>query len=128
MKRILVPVVILSCLFGPAEAQPEDGTIISREAVALPEGAPEDVRVLVKGVTLERIIYASDGLEVEGFLARPTQAAGEKLPCVIFNRWRRAITGATGNSGARNTQANGYAVIAKGRSAVSGARSSAARK
>jgi dipeptidyl aminopeptidase/acylaminoacyl peptidase len=86
MKRILVSVVILSCLFGPAVAQPEDGTIISREAVALPEDAPERVRVLVKGVALERIIYASDGLEVEGFLARPAQAEDEKLPCVIFNR------------------------------------------
>jgi dipeptidyl aminopeptidase/acylaminoacyl peptidase len=32
------------------------------------------------------VIYASDGLEVEGFIAQPMNAGTQKLPCVIYNR------------------------------------------
>ena len=85
-SRLAVLLVVLVCTVGTAIAQPKDGTIILREAVVLPDDAPERVRELIVGVTLERIVYASDGLEVEGFLARPAEAADEKRPCVIFNR------------------------------------------
>jgi dipeptidyl aminopeptidase/acylaminoacyl peptidase len=84
--RVSILLVVLACAQGTASAQPADGTIISREAVVLPDDAPEVARNLLGGVTLERIIYASDGLEVEGFLARPADATDDQLPCVIFNR------------------------------------------
>lgn len=52
----------------------------------MPDDAPDRFKALAAKVTLERIIYASDGLEVEGYVARPTGTDGEKLPCVIVNR------------------------------------------
>jgi dipeptidyl aminopeptidase/acylaminoacyl peptidase len=52
---------------------------------ALGGGADE----LTAGVRLERIVYASDGLAVDGFLLLPGSKAGkasEPAPCVIYNR------------------------------------------
>ncbi len=85
MFRSILVVVVLLSLAGSSLAQPADGTIISREPVVLPDDIPESARKIVDAVMLERIIYASDGLEVEGFLARPRTSDGN-LPCVIYNR------------------------------------------
>jgi dipeptidyl aminopeptidase/acylaminoacyl peptidase len=88
VTRMLESLVVSLCIVLPvaATAQPGDGTILTREAVVLPEDAPEAARAAVDGIVLERVIYASDGLEVEGFLARPSDAGTDKLPCVIYNR------------------------------------------
>jgi dipeptidyl aminopeptidase/acylaminoacyl peptidase len=87
MKTAVICCLLLLLLtFLPVAAEPGDGTIVSREPVTLPDDAPERSFDYMDGVTLERIIYTSDGLEVEGFLARPSEGSGEKLPCVIYNR------------------------------------------
>jgi dipeptidyl aminopeptidase/acylaminoacyl peptidase len=86
LLRFAVLMVVLTCAVGTATAQPQDGTIILREVAVLPDDAPNRARDLITDVTLERIVYTSDGLEVEGFLARPAKATDIKLPCVIFNR------------------------------------------
>lgn len=88
MTRILASLLAAICILLPVEAaaQPDNGTILSREHVVLPDDAPEAARAAIDSVVLERVIYASDGLEVEGFLARPSDGRSEKLPCVIFNR------------------------------------------
>jgi dipeptidyl aminopeptidase/acylaminoacyl peptidase len=84
--HLMVLLAVLVIAFGTATAQPEDGTIKLREAVVLSDDAPEGARDSLTDVMLERIVYMSDGLEVEGFLAQPAEATGDKLPCVIFNR------------------------------------------
>jgi hypothetical protein len=88
MTRTLASLLIAACAILPAgsTAQTQDGTIHSREPVALPDDAPEAARAAIEGVLLERIIYSSDDLQVEGFLARPADAGSKNLPCVIFNR------------------------------------------
>lgn len=86
MARILLAVFILLAASQPASAQPTDGTILVREAVVLPDDAPERAREAAGKVVLERIVYVSDGLEVEGYLARPKEPGDTDLPCVIFNR------------------------------------------
>ncbi|MHC4410481.1 MAG: alpha/beta hydrolase family protein, partial [Planctomycetota bacterium] len=88
MTRILTWLLLAICALLPTgtAAQDTDGIILSRESAALPDDAPEAARAATDGVILERIIYASDGLEVEGFLARPADPVSAKLPCVIYNR------------------------------------------
>jgi dipeptidyl aminopeptidase/acylaminoacyl peptidase len=87
MKTVLACVLLLLLVPGVVNAgEPANGAIVSRDAVTLPDDAPERAYEYMEGVTLERIIYTSDGLEVEGFLARPSENSGEKLPCVIYNR------------------------------------------
>ena len=78
--------VLLTSFQSIAFAQPENGAILSREPAVLPADAPERAQKALDGVTLERIIYSSDGLEVEAFVARPADSATSNLPCVIFNR------------------------------------------
>ena len=71
---------------GSAAAQRPDGTILHRELVTLPEDAPEAVLESSREVRLERIVYVSDDLEVEGFLASPKGKPEDPLPCVIYLR------------------------------------------
>jgi dipeptidyl aminopeptidase/acylaminoacyl peptidase len=86
MSRILAAGFILLSICASAFAQPADGTVISRKALSMPDDAPDRAKAAATKITLERIIYVSDGLEVEGYVARPKETDGEKLPCVIFNR------------------------------------------
>jgi dipeptidyl aminopeptidase/acylaminoacyl peptidase len=88
MTRIVASLFTAICVLLPVEAAAQlgDGTILSREPVVLPDDVPEAARALTEGVVLERVIYASDGLEVEGFLAQPSGGGSGKLPCVIYNR------------------------------------------
>jgi len=78
--------ILLASIQSIALAQPENGAILSREPAVLPADAAEPMRKALDGVTLQRIVYSSDGLEVEAFVARPADPAATKLPCVIFNR------------------------------------------
>ncbi len=88
MTPILAFLLALVCILVPQGviAQPEDGTILSRDPVLLADDAPDAARSALDGVILERVVYSSDGLEVEAFLARPSDGESENLPCVIFNR------------------------------------------
>jgi len=77
MRAILAAcLLLLPSLPVAADVAATDGTILSRQVVTLPEDAPADVR----------IVYASSGLEVEGYLARPAGKNAAPLPCVIFLR------------------------------------------
>jgi len=65
--------------------------IIYREEIKL---NPLQEKMIVSGwgvessinSSVEKITYLSDGLKVNGYLAYPKDAAGKKLPCVIWNR------------------------------------------
>ncbi len=85
MRVSLVVAVVLLSLHGAAGAEPPDGTILRREKVDLPADTSEAARHTSDGIVLERLIYVSDGLEVEAFLALPIEEPAS-LPCVIFNR------------------------------------------
>jgi len=77
--------LILAGLASAAVTTP-DGAILDRFAVTLPDSAPERAREVAAEVEAERIVYASDGLEVEGYLVRPREAGDAALPCVIYLR------------------------------------------
>lgn len=73
------------------EAPPPDGTLVERVPVDLASlEVPEDLRPrldqLATAARLERIVYASDGLLVDGYLLLPADPDGGPWPCVIFNR------------------------------------------
>ena len=69
MTRILASLLAVVCTLIPVGviAQPDDGTILSRDPVLLPDDAPDAARTALDGVILERVIYSSAGLEVEGY-------------------------------------------------------------
>lgn len=50
--------------------------------------SPEDyaTRTAYAGFTCERLTYGSGGLRVVAFLWRPADAAGKRLPLIVFNR------------------------------------------
>lgn len=77
----------------------EDGKIVEQTAFALPtfEQVPDRFRRLYGREGIERvrnspdlellkIRYMSDGLKISGFIYKPKDAAGKKLPAVIWNR------------------------------------------
>ena len=45
-----------------------------------------DRREAYDGIDCRRIVYMSDGLRVVGYIWRPRESGGKKLPLVIFNR------------------------------------------
>src|SRR5262245_12499049 len=87
-----------------AAAPPADGTILERTPVETGD----------KPFTLEKIVYASSGLKVAGYLAVPAQ--GDKLPCVIVNRGGNRDFGAFNDRMAANQlgalATHGYIVVA----------------
>jgi dipeptidyl aminopeptidase/acylaminoacyl peptidase len=106
---------LVPLLAAPALAD-ADGTILSREVITLADDLPERLHALVEGVTLERIIYVSAGLEVEGYLAYPTAASKDALPCVVYCRGGNRDFGGLDNTRAafmlgESAQA-GYVVVA----------------
>ncbi|HKQ99436.1 MAG TPA: prolyl oligopeptidase family serine peptidase [Pyrinomonadaceae bacterium] len=81
---------------GPAKA---DGTIIEQTLYALPayEQLAEEFKRTYSREAVERIHnsadlellkirYLSDGLKIVGFIYKPKQTTGRKLPVLIFNR------------------------------------------
>lgn len=91
-----------SLMFQPAvergtsrESQPES-IIIERRTLPAAEGSK---------AVVERVIYRSDGLKIQGYLAYPRDAVspaasppaatpGKKLPCILYNRGGNRETGA----------------------------------
>jgi dipeptidyl aminopeptidase/acylaminoacyl peptidase len=86
MSRSMILTSLLLVVPAPVIAQPDDGTIVAREALSVPDDAPDRLKAIAEKITLERIVYMSDGLEVEGYVARPAGEDGGKFPCVIVNR------------------------------------------
>lgn len=121
MARVLVLLAVVAGS-GPLLAQQADGALMSRREVTLaPESLPElsaEAQAILEGVVVEAISYASDGLEVEGYLVRPrsvlTQA--KPLPCVIYNRGGNREFGALDDSRALfllgKLALRGYVVVA----------------
>ncbi len=107
MRNLFLALVCL--LFVPATALsgtlPPDGTILQRETVAAE----------TPGIRLERIVYASDGLEVEAYLAQPA-AITAPVPCVVRLRGGNRDFGAWTDERARLRLAplagRGYIVVA----------------
>lgn len=56
-----------------------DGTVVFREKVEVAEEYRE-------AVSLERIRYLADGLQVVGFVAKPLAEEGRRFPVLIYNR------------------------------------------
>jgi len=82
------PLAALQDAIAPAA----DGALLERREVVLDEAQlPEltdETRAIMEGVVAEAIVYASDGLQVEGYLVRPKSVLtrAKPLPCVIYNR------------------------------------------
>ena len=88
---IFLPLILLP---GPAGVRAQDGKILSKELIVLPDSmlqrmatTDSTIRKDLEGVSLYRITYLSDGLKVIGFLAEPKQK--KKYPCIIANRGGR---------------------------------------
>jgi len=65
--------------------------ILSREEIILDESKSRFIESgwgneVSDGTTVNKILYESDGLEVEGYLAYPKDVKGKKLPLIIWNR------------------------------------------
>jgi len=65
--------------------------ILSREEIILDESKSGFIESgwgneVSDGTIVNKIIYESDGLEVEGYLAYPKDVKGKKLPLIIWNR------------------------------------------
>ena len=65
--------------------------ILSKEEIVLDESKSRFIesgwgKDVSEGTTVNKIIYESDGLEVEGYLAYPKDIEGIKLPLIIWNR------------------------------------------
>lgn len=101
---VLAPIFLGLALLLPAHAlaqgvAKEDGRMVEQAPFAPPafEQVPERFRQLYGREAIERVSnspdlellkikYMSDGLKVSGFIYKPKDAAGRKLPAVIWNR------------------------------------------
>lgn len=105
-SHLLLALIIaaLLCTSGVALAQngkaaKTNGSIVEQAAYALPayEQLPDEFKDFYSKEAVEKIRnspdlellkikYVSDGLNIVGFIYKPKQTAGKKLPVVIFNR------------------------------------------
>lgn len=113
----MLRVLLLTFLALNAEPSlPPDGALLSRQPVVLNPDAPPNAAENLAGVRLERIVYGSDGLEVEGFLALPSETPPAPLPCVIYNRGGNrefgALTAARAAVWMGRIARRGYVVVA----------------
>ncbi|HWS85860.1 MAG TPA: prolyl oligopeptidase family serine peptidase [Pyrinomonadaceae bacterium] len=96
---ILSSLVLLPQLALAQGGAKDDGNIIEQAVFAPPafEQVPERFRRLYGREAIERvrnspdlellkIKYMSDGLKISGFIYKPKETAGKKLPAVIWNR------------------------------------------
>jgi dipeptidyl aminopeptidase/acylaminoacyl peptidase len=108
-----------------------DGTLLDVAEIAIPRSArtmaqralsAEDF-AKYEAVRLHRIVYASAGRRIHGFLALPA-ASAERLPAVIFNRGGSGPRGALSAEGAMQTiglyAAWGYVGVASNYRGVGG--------
>src|SRR5215210_7495913 len=103
LKGLKSAVALLSLVLLPqlalAQGAKDDGKIIEQTPFAPPafEQVPERFQRLYGREAIERvrnspdlellkIKYMSDGLKISGFIYKPKETAGKKLPTVIWNR------------------------------------------
>jgi dienelactone hydrolase len=104
LNSLKVAVVLLSLALVPQLAfaqggKQEDGKILEQARFELPafEQVPDRFKQLYGREGIERvrnspdlellkIKYLSDGLKISGFIYKPKETAGKKLPAVIWNR------------------------------------------
>src|ERR1700709_1428014 len=81
----------------------------------LPARAEFETRRAYQGFECERLTYLSDGLTVTGYLWKPKDTAGRKLPLIIFNRGGNRDFGELSpweQEGFYSYVSNGFVVIA----------------
>lgn len=118
-------VVLLVLLLPATPAGAQDGTLLSRDTVALSDEfraelerpfawMDVDADAVFRDVVVERIAYLSDGLRVHGYLLAPRE--GDGLPAVIYNRGGNRDFGALDDTMAVYTLGpiaqRGYIVVA----------------
>ena len=99
LKNLGRVLTLLALALLPAAALAQDGKIIEQAPLALPafEQVPERFQRLYGRDGIERvrnspdlellkIRYMSDGLKVTGFIYKPKDVTGKRLPAVIWNR------------------------------------------
>ncbi len=101
LLQALIVVLLCACatLAQQTSAAKTDGSIVEQLPYALPtyEQLSDDFKNFYSKESVERIRtspdlellkikYMSDGLKIVGFIYKPKQTAGKKLPVVIFNR------------------------------------------
>lgn len=91
MKRKIKFLAFCSVLFWASSLFAQDGKIISSSEIAIPDSVKQfrikRIPAFVKifdSTKVSKLIYLSDGLKVEGFIAEPKQTG--KYPCIIFCR------------------------------------------
>jgi len=106
LAGLVMALLLVAASMVQANENASDGTILMRETV--PVAAAD-------GCLLERIVYASDGLEVEAYLARPAVIEAP-LPCVLRLRGGNRDFGAWTDERAGKRlvplAARGYIVVA----------------
>ena len=81
----------------------------------LPSREEFEKRRAYQGFECERITYLSDGLTVTGYLWKPVDTAGRKLPLIVFNRGGNRDFGELSpweQEGFYSYVSNGFVVIA----------------
>lgn len=78
MRPLIAALLLVLCV-TPVRTLGADGDILERQVIAPVPGG---------NAVVERVIYESDGLRILGYLSYPKDAptAGDRLPCLIFNR------------------------------------------
>ncbi len=89
MKKILLTTFLLVSILANLHAQ--NGKIVEQKpytfpdtSVALIKRTVPSINNLIANVDFFKIVYLSDGLKVNGYMAVPKKAG--KFPCVIYNR------------------------------------------
>lgn len=85
-KRLLPPL-----LFASVTLWAQDGKLVSQTPYVVPDTtlvriqrSLPDANAIVAAVDFYKIVYLSDGLKVQGFVAVPKKAG--RYPCVVYNR------------------------------------------
>ena len=86
-KFIIVSFIVTNCVCGFAQ----NGKILSSAEVIIPDSIKQfrikrlpEFKKILDSTKVSRIVYLSDGLQVEGFVAEPKKSG--KYPCIIFCR------------------------------------------
>jgi dipeptidyl aminopeptidase/acylaminoacyl peptidase len=112
-KPILYVLLLIPWLVQALAAQQPDGTLISRTLIESDFSASPTTLKIADEVTVEQIIYTSDGLEVEGYLIMPKVKADAPFPAIVFCRGGNRNYGSVTNYLARLARLarHGYVVV-----------------